>query len=88
MKNTGTMKMFLTLAILFAIAEVVLLALGKGSLPVSGLILFAMFFALSFTVQRTEKLKGLSFTCMIFAFVSFTLYFPQLFTNWDLIQIA
>lgn len=82
MKNTGTMKMFLTLAILLALAEILLLALGKGSLPASGLILFAMFFALSFTVQRTEKLKGLSFTCMIFAFVSFTLYFPQLFTNW------
>ena len=82
MKNLGSVKMFLTAAIILAIAEILILALGKGSLPVSGLILFAMFYALSFTVQRTEKLKGLSFTCQIFAFVSFTLYFPQLFTNW------
>lgn len=82
MKNTGALKIFLSLAIIFALAEVLLLVLGKGSLPVSGLILFVMFYALAFAVQRTEKLKGLSFTCQIFAFVSFTLYFPQLFTNW------
>lgn len=82
MKNIGSLKMFLTLAILLAIVEVIILAIGKGNLPLSGLILFAMFYALSFTVQRTEKLKGLSFTMQIFAFVSFTLYFPQLFTNW------
>ena len=54
MKNPGTMKMFLTLAILLAIAEVLILALGKGNLPVSGLILFAMFYAFSFTVQRSQ----------------------------------
>jgi bile acid:Na+ symporter, BASS family len=82
MKNTGALKVFLSLAIIFALAEILLLVLGKGSLPVSGLILFVMFYALAFAVQRTEKLKGLSFTCQIFAFVSFTLYFPQLFTNW------
>jgi BASS family bile acid:Na+ symporter len=82
MKNPGTMKLFLALALLLAVAEVLILAFGKGNLPVSGIILFVMFYALSFTVQRTQKLKGLSFTCQIFAFVSFTLYFPQLFTNW------
>jgi BASS family bile acid:Na+ symporter len=82
MKNSGAMKMYLGLAILLAIAEIVILVLGKGGHPASGLILFAMFYALSFTVRKTEKLKGLSFTCQIFAFVSFTLYFPQLFTNW------
>ena len=82
MKNSGEMKMFLALAILLAIAETILLVFGKGDLPICGLILFAMFYALAFTVQRTEKLKGLSFTCQIFAFVSFTLYFPQIFTDW------
>ncbi|HLN21139.1 MAG TPA: bile acid:sodium symporter family protein [Bacteroidales bacterium] len=76
------MKMFLSLAILFAVVEVIILATGNGGNPVSGFILFAMFYALAFTVQKTEKLKGLSFTCQIFAFVSFVLYFPQLFTNW------
>src|SRR5664279_4133412 len=82
MKNTGSLKVFLSLAIIFALAEILLLVLGKGSLPLSGLILFVMFYALAFTVQRTEKLKGLSFTFQIFAFVSFTLYFPQMFTDW------
>jgi BASS family bile acid:Na+ symporter len=82
MKKFGDMKMFLSVAILIALAEIVILAIGKGGLPVNGLILFIMFYALAFTVQKTEKLKGLSFTMQIFAFVSFTLYFPQLFTNW------
>jgi bile acid:Na+ symporter, BASS family len=82
MKNFGSIKMFLSLAILLAVAEILIIATGNGSNPASGLILFVLFYALSFTVQKTEKLKGLSFTCQIFAFVSFTLYFPQLFTNW------
>src|SRR5664280_2747478 len=82
MKNNGAMKMYLALAVLLAIAEIVLLSFSKGSLPISGLILFVMFYALAFTVQRTEKLKGLSFTFQIFAFVSLTLYFPQMFTDW------
>ncbi|HEX2919631.1 MAG TPA: bile acid:sodium symporter family protein [Bacteroidales bacterium] len=76
------MKMYLALTILFAIVEVIILATGNGGNPASGFVLFAMFYALAFTVQKTDKLKGLSFTCQIFAFVSFTLYFPQLFTNW------
>jgi bile acid:Na+ symporter, BASS family len=82
MKKSGALKMFLALAILLAIAEILILAFKKGSNPASGLVLFGMFYALAFAVQRTEKLKGLSFTMQIFAFVSFTLYFPQLFTNW------
>jgi BASS family bile acid:Na+ symporter len=82
MKNSGEMKMFLALAFLLAIAETLLLVFGKANLPISGLILFVMFYAFAFTVQRTEKLKGLSFTMQIFAFVSFTLYFPEIFTDW------
>jgi bile acid:Na+ symporter, BASS family len=82
MKKFGEMKMFLGLAILLAVVEIVILAIGKGGLPVNGIVMFIMFYALAFTVQRTAKLKGLSFTMQIFAFVAFTLYFPQLFTNW------
>lgn len=62
MKNSGSMKMYLAFAALLAIAEILLLAFGKGSLPISGLILFVMFYAIAFAVQYTEKLKGLSFT--------------------------
>jgi len=82
MKNSGSMKMYLAFAALLAIAEILLLAFGKGSLPISGVILFVMFYAIAFAVQYTEKLKGLSFTFQIFAFVSFTLYFPEIFTDW------
>lgn len=82
MKNSGAMKLYLALAMLLAAAEILLLSFGNGKLPVSGLLLFGMFYALAFCVQNTEKLKGLSFTLQIFACVSFTLYFPEIFTNW------
>lgn len=82
MKNSGAIKMYLAMAALLAIAEIVLLSTGNGKLPISGLVLFAFFYALAFSAQKSEKFKGLSFTLQIFAFVSFTLYFPEMFTNW------
>src|SRR4030043_1878581 len=82
MKNSGATKMYFAMAALLAIAEVVLLATGNGKLPISGLVLFALFYALAFSAQKSEKFKGLSFPLQIFAFVSFTLYFPQIFTDW------
>ena len=82
MKNSGAMKMYLAMAALIAIAEILLLATGNGKLPISGLALFGLFFSLALSAQKSEKLKGLSFTLLIFAFVSFTLYFPEMFTDW------
>lgn len=82
MKNSGASKMYLALAGLLAIAEILLLATRNAKLPVSGLVLFAFFFVLALSAQKSEKFKGLSFTLQIFAFVSFTLYFPQMFTDW------
>lgn len=82
MKNSGAMKMSLALAGLLAIGEILLLATGNGKLPVSGLVLFATFYALAFSAGKSEKFKGLTFTLQIFAFVSFTMYFPEIFTNW------
>ncbi|MGB8491126.1 MAG: bile acid:sodium symporter family protein [Bacteroidales bacterium] len=82
MKNSGAMKMYLAMAALLAIAEILLLASGNGVLPVSGLVLFALFFSLALSAQKSEKFKGLFFTLQIFAFVSFTLYFPEMFTDW------
>ena len=82
MKNSTVTKTYLALAGLLAIPEILLLATGNGNLPISGLVLFAMFYALAFSAQKSEKFKGLSFTLQIFAFVSFTLYFPEMFTNW------
>lgn len=74
--------MYLAAAGLLAVAEILLLFSGNGNLPISGLVLFGFFYALSFSSQKSEKFKGLSFTMQIFAFVSFTLYFPEIFTDW------
>jgi BASS family bile acid:Na+ symporter len=82
MKNSGAIKMYLAMAALLAIAEILLLVTKNGKLPISGLLLFAMFYALAFSAQKSEKFNGLSFTLQIFAFVSFTLYFPEMFTDW------
>ncbi len=82
MKNSGAINMYLAFAGLLTVAEILLLASGNGILPVSGLILFILFFSLSISAQKSEKFKGLSFTLQIFAFVSFTMYFPEMFTDW------
>jgi len=82
MKNSGATKMYLAMAALLAVAEILILATGNGKLPISGLLLFTFFYALALGAQKSEKFKGLSFTLQIFAFVSFTLYFPEMFTNW------
>ena len=62
MKNSGATKMYFAMAALLAIAEVVLLATGNGKLPISGLVLFALFYALAFSAQKSEKFKGLCAT--------------------------
>jgi bile acid:Na+ symporter, BASS family len=82
MKNSGATKMYLAMAAFLAVAEILILATGNGKLPISGLLLFTFFFALALGAQKSEKFKGLSFTLQIFAFVSFTLYFPEMFTDW------
>ena len=41
-----------------------------------------MFYAFSSAVKLTKTLSGLSFTFLIFAYVSFAMYFPYMFTNW------
>ena len=82
MKTSTAIKSYLAMAGLLSIAEILLLIFGKGSLPISGLVLFGLFFAMAIAAQKSEKFKGLSFTLQIFAFVSFTLYFPEIFTDW------
>jgi BASS family bile acid:Na+ symporter len=41
-----------------------------------------MFYAFAYCVKFTEKLKGLSFTFQIFAWVGFALFYPEIFTDW------
>lgn len=64
------------------IAETALIVNGHGGLPVSGLVLFLMFYAVSISLKGRKTLSGLSFTFQIFAMVSLALYFPAAFTNW------
>ena len=59
MKNSGATKTYLALAALLAIAEILLMSTGNGKLPISGLILFAFFFALALSAQKSEKFKGI-----------------------------
>jgi bile acid:Na+ symporter, BASS family len=82
MENATKCKMYLIGALMLSIGEAILIIFGHGSLPISGLVLFGIFLALSIAVKHTEKFKGLSFTFLIFACCSFTLYFPKVFTNW------
>ena len=82
MENAAKSKLYLIGAFLLAIGETALIVSGHGKLPISGLILFGVFLSLSFSVKYTEKFKGLSFTFLIFACCSFTLYFPEMFTDW------
>lgn len=82
MNNSGEIKLYLSIAALLAIAEILLLFTGNGNLPISGVVLFILFYAVAFSAQKSERFKGLSFTLQIFAFVSFTLYFPEIFIDW------
>jgi bile acid:Na+ symporter, BASS family len=82
MEHTSKSKIYIAYAIFLTIFEIVLIIFGHGKLPISGLVLFGIFIALSIAVKYTEKFKGLSFTFLIFACCSFTLYFPEVFTNW------
>jgi BASS family bile acid:Na+ symporter len=82
MKDIINQKSFLLLAFIAFIAEAAVVIAGKGADPLSGLFLFAMFFLFSLYCGKVQSLKGVSFTFQIFAFVAFTLYFPNVFTNW------
>ena len=55
MKNSGEMKMYLAMAALLAIAEILLLATGNGNLPISGVVLFALFLCPGFQCTEIGK---------------------------------
>jgi BASS family bile acid:Na+ symporter len=80
--DTAQRNRYLAGALLLMLAVLLLVVTGNGALPVVGVALFAMFYAFAYAVQCTTALSGLSFTLQILAFVAFTLYFPQVFTNW------
>lgn len=82
MTQASQRNTYLSGALALLLGEGILLFSGKGALPVCGLLLFLMFYAFSYTVKNTKSLAGLAFTFQIAAFCAFTMYFPQIFTDW------
>jgi bile acid:Na+ symporter, BASS family len=82
MTQASQRNMYLSGALALLAGEGILMLSGNGGLPVMGLALFLMFYAFSYTVKNTKSLAGLAFTFQIAAFCAFTMYFPQMFTNW------
>jgi len=82
MTTTSLRNLYLSGALGLLLFEIILGLTGNIGLPISGLVLFMMFYAFSYTVKNTKTLSGLAFTFQIFAFVAFTMYNPSMFTNW------
>ncbi|MEM9647679.1 MAG: bile acid:sodium symporter family protein [Bacteroidota bacterium] len=71
-------KLLLIAALLCLLATIVLLALGQGANTGPTVVLFFLFLALGF--RGSKKLKGFSFTILVFAAVSVSMYYPSYFT--------
>jgi len=74
-------KWFYAGAILLLLTYIILTAIGKHG-P-GGWLLMLFFVCLSLGFRGNKKLKGLSFTVIIFAAVSFALYYPYYFIEWS-----
>ena len=56
MTDTTRSRMYLTAAMLLVVAEILLLAFGNAGLPISGLVLFAMFYGFAFAVNSDVRM--------------------------------
>ena len=65
MEDTSKWKTYLAGALFLTIGEIILILAGQAKLPISGLVLFGAFLALSIAVKHTQRFKGLSFTFLI-----------------------
>ena len=77
MKNFS--KLLLSLSTVLVIVLVVMLSSGKADQ--TGVVVIALFLSLALSFQGIPALKGFSFTILIFAAVSASLYYPSLFTE-------
>lgn len=71
---------FLALAAVLCITTVVMIGLGhvaRAGVPLTGALVLLALYALG-----TVKLRGMSFTFWVFAFLAAAMYFPWLFINW------
>ena len=72
-------KLLLGLSTILAIALVILLSMGMADQ--TGLLAIGFFLSLAISFQGIPALKGFSYTVLIFAAVSASLYYPGLFTE-------
>jgi BASS family bile acid:Na+ symporter len=70
-------KTLLVLSIFFFLITIYLFFIGQGSQMGPFMVLFFLFLALG--IRGTNRFKGLSFTVLIFAAVSLSMYYPQSF---------
>lgn len=74
-----TYKFLLIGSIACLIITIVLIAMRHGA--DAGIPLMLFFFLLALSVRGTNKFKGFSFTILIFAAVTVSMYYPSYFTN-------
>jgi BASS family bile acid:Na+ symporter len=72
-------KTLLGLSIVFFLITICLFFIGQVNETGPFLILFFLFLALG--IRGTDRFKGLSFTVLIFAAVSLSMYYPQSFVQ-------
>ena len=76
---------------LFALSGLMLiLSMGlyfSGNIVMTGPTLILFFLSLAFAMRGTQNLKGFSFTVLIFAAVSLSLYYPQTFVQFGGFQL-
>jgi|TARA_B110000263_G_scaffold78170_1_gene68164 BASS family bile acid:Na+ symporter len=72
-------KTLLVLSIFFFLVTIYLFFIGQGSQAGPSMVLFFLF--LAFGIRGTDRFKGLSFTILIFAAVSLSMYYPQSFVQ-------
>ena len=75
-KNRIT-KTLIGLSIVFFLITIYLFLMGQFSEAGPFMVLFFLFLALG--IRGTDRFKGLSFTVLIFAAVSLSMYYPQSF---------
>ena len=80
MKTNKTAYAFYGLAGLFLMLYLIILI--TNSHEWGGWLLMLFFVCLSLGFRGTKKLKGLSFTVIIFSAVSFAMYYPHYFLEW------
>jgi bile acid:Na+ symporter, BASS family len=82
----NTYKYFYSLAVVFMIVYVFLSKISMHNW--AGWVLLFFFISLAIAFRGNEKLKGLSFTLIIFGTVSLSMYHPEYFLQWGEFKLS